>query len=423
MIVLHLMIKIRKLKMKEIKIKWAFIMAEIEKRKRPLFLLAIFVFLACGPQMIYQPPEHLLKSDAPIFENSENALSYGFKNSAYMRRVWPKKEPALITAMGDVVLNYAVKADIINNRIKRFGREDAMKFPFSRVKHEIKGIAFCNLEAPITSHPLKVFSDKDEIFYFKSPPGSEDMLKYSNINIASLANNHILDAGVEGMYDTAERISEAGVTPVGMGDNIAKALEPVYVWHRGTRIAFFAFSRVVPKSVWAGADSPGAAGGADEILTAAVRRVRDKVDAIVVSVHWGQEVAYDYPVVQPEYEQVTLARKLIDSGASLILGHHTHAVGPVERYKEGLIFYSLGDFVFAGRHSASHKTGMMVQVELSEKGIESYTIIPVNINPLDINYRVEILSAETGLHVINRVLPVRDDKYHDFYSASDVAKN
>ncbi len=409
----------------KIKYKGEFIMAKIEKRKRPFILFSVFLSLACAPQMVYQPPEHLLKSDAPLFENRENSFLFGYKNSRYIKNIWPEKNPAFITAMGDVVLNYAIMGDIIANRAKKYGREDAMRYPFSRVKSEIKGIAFCNLEAPITSHPLKIFNDKDEIFYFKSPPGTEDMLKYAGINIASLANNHILDAGVEGMFDTSERIKKVGVTPVGIGNNITEALEPVFLWHRGTRIAFFAFNRVVPKGVWAGADRPGAAGGSDEILCAAVKRVRDQVDAVVVSVHWGQEMSYDYPVAELEYEQVTLARKLIDSGVSLIIGHQSHAAGYVERYKNGLILYSLGDFVFAGRHSASHKTSIMVQVSLSKKGVDSYTIIPVNINPLDINYRVEILTENKGLHVINRVLLERDEKYLDYYSSleSKTAKN
>lgn len=421
----QLMSKIIKNKIEQIKLKGALIMAKIEKRKRSLILFSVFLSLACAPQMVYQPPEHLLKSDAPIFENKENSFIFGYKNSRYIKSIWPEKNPAFITAMGDVVLNYAVMGDIIAHRTKQYGREDAMRFPFSRVKSEIKGIAFCNLEAPITSHPLKVFNDKDEIFYFKSPPGTEEMLKYGGINIASLANNHILDAGIEGMFDTYERIKKAGVTPVGIGSNISEALEPVYLWHRGTRIAFFAFNRVVPRGIWAGADKPGAAGGSDEILCATVKRVRDQVDAVVVSIHWGQEMVSDYPIAEPEYEQITLAKKLIDSGVSLILGHQSHAIGLVERYKNGLIFYSLGDFIFAGRHSASHKTSMMVQVSLSEKGVDSYTIIPVNINPLDINYRVEILTSEKGLHVINRVLPERDEKYLDYYSTqeSEVAKN
>ncbi|HQO40713.1 MAG TPA: hypothetical protein PK986_09610, partial [Spirochaetota bacterium] len=79
-------------------------------------------------------------------------------------------------------------------------------------------------------------------------------------------------------------------------------------------------------------------------------------------------------------------------------------------------FYSLGDFVFAGRHSDAHRTGMIVRVALSEKGLESYTIIPVNINPLEVSYSPVILDSKKGDAVINRVLAVRDNRYKDYYT-------
>jgi gamma-polyglutamate biosynthesis protein CapA len=317
--------------------------------------------------------------------------------------------------VGDVALNFATMKEIIDYRIRKYGRKEAMSYPFSKVSGEIKGIGFCNLEAPITKYNLKSFNDKDEIFYFSSPEGSEDILKYAGFNVASLANNHIKDAGDEGMFDTMNRLKKIDITPVGVGKNISEALKPVYVWHRGTRIAFFAFNNVIPKSVWAGPDRPGAAGGSDELLCAAVKKAREDVDAVVVSIHWGQEVTSDYPVQQPEKEQVELAHKLIDAGVSCIIGHQSHGLGPVERYKNGVIFYSLGDFVFAGRHSAAHRTSMLVRVSLSKDGLEAYTLIPVNINPLEIKYSPEILKKKSGSAVIDRVLPEKDDKYSDYY--------
>ena len=80
--------------------KGEFIMVKIEKRKKPLLLFSVFLSLACAPQMIYQPPEHLLKSDAPLFENKENSFLFGYKNSRYIKNIWPEKNPAFITAMG-----------------------------------------------------------------------------------------------------------------------------------------------------------------------------------------------------------------------------------------------------------------------------------------------------------------------------------
>jgi len=151
-------------------------------------------------------------------------------------------------------------------------------------------------------------------------------------------------------------------------------------------------------------------------MCAAVKKVRKEVDAVVVSIHWGQEVTSDYPVNPPEKEQVVLGRKLIDAGASCIIGHQSHGLGPVERYKNGVIFYSLGDFVFAGRHSAAHRTSMLVRVSLSDAGLESFTLIPVNINPLEVNYSPVILGKKSGAAVIDRVLTEKDDKYADYYA-------
>jgi len=391
------------------------IMSRVRTHRRPLFLFALMVIVACAPGMVKHSDE-IIKGDEPVTEDSANAIDYGYKDSKAIKKIWPKKEPAVITAVGDVALNFATMKEILDSRIKKFGRKKAMAYPFSKVSKEIKGIGFCNLESPITNYDLKAFNDKDEVFYFSSPGGSEEILKYSGFDVASLANNHVKDAGVEGMFDTCRRLEKINIAPVGVGENITGALKPVYTWHRGTRVAVFAFNNVVPKSVWAAPDRAGTAGGSDELLCAAVKKARNDVDAVVVSIHWGQEVTSDYPVNPPEKEQVELGHKLIDAGASCIIGHQSHGLGPVERYKNGIIFYSLGDFVFAGRHSAAHRTSMLVRVSLSEAGVESYTLIPVNINPLEVNYSQEILGKKSGAAVINRVLAEKDDKYSDYYS-------
>jgi poly-gamma-glutamate synthesis protein (capsule biosynthesis protein) len=399
-----------------------YIMITVRKHRRPLLLFALFIIVACSPKIVRHSGEIIMKGDEPVKEDSRNSLDYGYKESKAIKKIWAKKEPAVITAVGDVALNFAMMKEIIDYRIKKYGRKEAMTYPFSKVAQEIKGIGFCNLEAPITKYNLKSFNDKDEVFYFSSPDGSEDILKYAGFDIVSLANNHIKDAGVEGMFDTYKRLKKINITPVGIGKNLADAIKPVYVWHRGTRIAFFAFNNIIPKSVWAGPDTPGAAGGSDELLVAAVKKVKDEVDAVVASIHWGQEVGSDYPVQKPEKEQVELGHRLIDAGVSCILGHQSHGLGLVERYKNGIIFYSLGDFVFAGRHSAAHRTSMLVRVSLSKNGLESYTLIPVNINPLEVKYSPEILKVKSGRAVIDRILALKDEKYSDYYDHQGISQ-
>lgn len=396
-------------------------MKNIEKNRKPFFIFSLLAALACSPQIVYHSGDTFVNKDEPVWETTKNAVEYGYRDSRYIKRIWPKKEPAVITAVGDVALNFATMKEILDLRARKLGRKNAMAYPFSKVARELQGIAFCNLEAPVTDYNLKPFNDKDEVFYFSSPGGSEEILRYAGFDIASLANNHIKDCGEEGMFETAERIEKLNIAAVGIGKDIDEALKPVYMWHRGTRVAFFAFDNVVPKSVWAGPGRAGAAGGSDEMMVAAVKKVKDDVDAIVVSIHWGQEVGYDYPVQQPEAEQVALGHKLIDAGVSCIIGTQSHGLGPVELYKNGIIFYSLGDFVFAGRHSSAHRTSMLVRVNLSEQGLESYTLIPVNINPLEVNYSPEILPQKSGIAVIDRVLPQRDSRYTDYYGQKGIA--
>jgi len=397
------------------------VMKHIDKNRKPFFIFSLLAALACSPQIVHHSGDHVINKNEPVWETSRNSVEYGYRDSRYIKRIWPKKEPAVITAVGDVALNFATMKEILDVRTRKHGRKNAMIYPFAKVSGEIKGIGFCNLEAPITDRDLKPFSDKDEVFYFSSPAGSEDILRYAGFDIASLANNHIKDCGEEGMFETADRIEKLNIAPVGIGKDIDEALKPVYMWHRGTRIAFFAFNNVVPKSVWAAPGRAGAAGGSDELMVAAVKKVKDEVDAVVVSIHWGQEVTSDIPVAKPEAEQVALGHKLIDAGASCILGHQSHGLGPVELYKNGIIFYSLGDFVFAGRHSSAHRSSMLARVTISEKGLESYTLIPVNINPLEVHYSPEILSERSGTQVIDRVLSARDNRYSDYYEQKGLA--
>ncbi len=398
-------------------------MKKIEKNRKPFFIFSLLTALACSPQIVYHSGDNIIKGDEPLWERSKDSLEYGDRDSRYIKRIWPKKEPAVITAVGDVAVNFAVMKEILDGKARKYGRKEAMAYPFSKVAHEIKGIGFCNLEAPITDLNFKPFDDKDEVFYFSSPAGSEDIVRYAGFNIASLANNHIKDCGEKGMFETVERIEKLNIAAVGIGKNIDEALKPVFMWHRGTRIAFFAFDNVVPRSIWAGPGRAGAAGGSDELLVSAVKKVRGEVDAIVVSIHWGQEVTSDIPVAKPEAEQVALGRKLIDAGVVCILGHQSHGLGQVEIYKNGIIFYSLGDFVFAGRHSAAHRTSMLARITLSEKGLVSYTLIPVNINPLEVRYSPEILPVKSGTSVINRVLSERESRYSDYYEQKGLALN
>ena len=326
---------------------------------------------------------------------------------------------AVITALGDIALNYHQMGMRYREYARKYGKARADKWPFSGVKKELTGIVVGNLETPITAHPIVPYPDKDEVFYFNSPPGSEHVLKEGGLTVLSVANNHIKDAGVEGMFESARRLEALGIKAPGAGKNLREALQSAIIetdW-KGTKVktAILALNTVFPRSVFATFDRPGTATGSPEMLARAVQILRDQVDIVVVSIHWGDYYGYDFPIMPPWPEQKALAHALIDAGASLIIGHHSHAVGEIERYKNGLIFYSLGEFIFAGRHSQSHATSIIARVTVAPDGVHSYTVIPVNINPLVVWYRPVVLGKASGEKYLNRLTMPRDNKYRNYY--------
>ena len=168
-----------------------------------------------------------------------------------------------------------------------------LNYPFAKVKDTFQGIVFGNLEGPITRHPVKPFADKNEIYYFQSPRGTEKMLANAGFAIMSLANNHIKDCGIKGMEESARLLKEAGITPVGTAANRRLALRPVILTNNGLTIGWLAFDLIDPVSVWATQSRPGAASGGRDLLVSAVKIAKTKADIVVVSLHWLKEVIYD----------------------------------------------------------------------------------------------------------------------------------
>jgi poly-gamma-glutamate synthesis protein (capsule biosynthesis protein) len=101
-------------------------------------------------------------------------------------------------------------------------------------------------------------------------------------------------------------------------------------------------------------------------------RERDSADVVIVSFHWGEEKA-EYP----ETSQVRFAHAVVRAGADLIIGHHPHVLQGVERFKQGVIVYSLGHFVFGGNALDTYDTAVF-QAEFAGDSV-SYSFIPVGV--------------------------------------------
>jgi poly-gamma-glutamate capsule biosynthesis protein CapA/YwtB (metallophosphatase superfamily) len=222
-----------------------------------------------------------------------------------------------------------------------------------------------NLENPIT---LSSRAEKKE-FTFRMHPRYLRTLETARINIVDLANNHIGDYGAQGLDDTMRYLDSAGIHYVGAGRDLEQARRPFVVEKEGRRIGFLAYAG---GKFAARRDKPGFAPRDESCIVSDVKKLRDSVDYLVVSFHWGMELEK-----RPSREQEGLAHEVIDAGADLIVGHHPHTLQGIERYKGGVIAYSLGNFVFGGNGLDTYPTAIL-KVSLQNRSA-TVELVPIQV--------------------------------------------
>ncbi len=214
-------------------------------------------------------------------------------------------------------------------------------------------------------------------------------MKDAGVEVVSLANNHSLDYGYQGLKDTLRYLKEGDIKTVGAGVNKEEAMKAVIIDKEGIKIGILGFSRVVPDvGWWANSNRPGLVGAYDGQLPGALKMIEElkaKVDILIVSVHWGKELQ-EYPRI----EETLAAKKMIDMGADVIAGHHAHVLQGIEIYKGRPIFYGLGNFVFGSKNALTANT-MIGQIEFDGSEIETIKIIPFNI----VNSRPQSVDEKT----------------------------
>jgi poly-gamma-glutamate capsule biosynthesis protein CapA/YwtB (metallophosphatase superfamily) len=256
-------------------------------------------------------------------------------------------------------------------------------------------LAMVNLECPVTTRGKKV----PKPFNFRMNPGHLAVLTEAGIDIVNIANNHIYDYGSVGLFDTIEHLDHAGLKYVGAGRNKAEAHRPLILESKGWRIAFFGYYGG-PEAPAATISSAGVASRRIGLIEKDVRSIRQTVEYIVVNLHWGTEKA-----TRPDRDQIKFARRIIESGADAVIGHHPHVLQGIERYKNGVIAYSLGNLVFGGNSRSNYETGIF-EITLGRDEI-SYRFIPVSVKDWRVELADEATAAATMGHVasLSRLFP------------------
>ena len=230
----------------------------------------------------------------------------------------------IVTAAGDTTIGGDIRKrgdSIFDKEYKK--QDNHPNFICQNVKgiFETDDMTIVNFEGTLTTAPVYKSSNQ---FVFSAPPEYVELLTNGSIEAVALENNHVFDHGEAGLAETKSTLDAAGIV---WSDSKNMGVYKV----KGVSIAMLTYQQYRDK--------------VSELLVQVpldVARAKAAHDIVIVSFHWGQELDY-----KPNQNQINLGRATIDAGADLVLGHHSHRINPIERYKDKYIVYSLGNFSFA----------------------------------------------------------------------------
>jgi len=306
----------------------------------------------------------------------------------------PAEPTVTLTAVGDILLDRGIA-----KKIEKFG----IDYPFAHVGDELRkaDIAFGNLECPLSKDGVKVTKP----FVFRAKPEYAECLEKAGLDMLSLANNHALDCGRDGLVETQKHLKARGIRWCGAGATHAAAQVPEVMEVRGLKIAFIGYCDFMPEGTFWREDRPTIAMADAERVTTAVAAGRKAADVVVVSFHWGVEYS-----TRPSKRQIELAHAATDAGADLVLGHHPHVlqgleVVPAGKSKAGrrsLIAYSLGNFVFDSPQKWTKATAntMLLRCKLNKSGLVSAEVVPARIE----EFRPRLATGKEAKLLLARVM-------------------
>ncbi len=236
---------------------------------------------------------------------------------------------------------------------------------FAGVRHLLSDadMAAANLESPLTRRPHLVAGPNE----LEADPDTASLLAAAGFDLMSLTNNHLGDAGPEGVNDTLDALRDAGIAIVGAGTDAVTAAEPAMLDIAGKTIGFLAFDASGAGSV--AGSGPGVVEWDPATSPAAVTELRANADLVIVSVHGGTEYL---PVNDPALTDIAVT--LVASGADIVWGHGAHVIQPIIAtggIRPSVVATSLGNFLF-DQAGIDRTTGALLEVLADEGGVIAY---------------------------------------------------
>lgn len=295
-----------------------------------------------------------------FFVSSEKKSSFSFVQGSFLKVISETSIPVSIQPPGP--LTFLFGGDLMFDRyIRTVIRRHGNDFPLAPLRETLAqaDLVVANLEGPITGNASRsetsAIGARDN-YFFTFDPTVAGVLRDFRIGAVNIGNNHILNFKEDGVKETEQYLSQAGVgffgSPLVGDDRILKKEI------RGVKIALVNYNQFV----WQGKEK-----AFEDIKTA-----KEAADVVVLYTHWGTEYVPATPAIKE------LAHVFIDAGADLIIGSHPHVVQEKEVYQGKTIYYSLGNLVFDQYLDQATRQGLLVRATYDPK-TRSFTFAEISI--------------------------------------------
>ena len=342
---------------------------------RKLILLFLSLLMLLCPALAEEEEEWSLEDSltgldpsllGDIFINIEEAINV--ETGEKPKSIYEEDGSVLITITGTG--DFTVGGDsrksvnIWDTELKKHGGD--YQFAMQNIRDVLLAddLTIVNFEGTLTESTYIPSSKKNNEFLFSAPPEYVAMLSDNGVEAVSLENNHTMDHGEDAYIETQTHLSNAGIVWSGGGE-----LGVIDV--KGVSIAMLSYLCIDRyDQLW-------------DTVPADIKAAKALYPIVIVNFHWGNELMY-----YPTDNQIKMGRLAVDSGADLVLGHHSHRIQPIEYYNGVYICYSLGNFCFAGNSKPSDMTSYLFQTRFRVRGEgeeqqitnEGFIIIPIRIS-------------------------------------------
>ncbi|ONI37875.1 poly-gamma-glutamate biosynthesis protein [Candidatus Epulonipiscium fishelsonii] len=245
-------------------------------------------------------------------------------------------------------------------------------------------IRIFNLEVPLSDKKMPIKKCGPNLI---APLSTIKGLKNLNPTLLTLANNHILDQGVQGLKSTIKVLKENNIPFIGVGKNNIEAHKPCIILKDNFKLGIYACAET--EFTLATSNSAGANGFDPFESLDYINDLKSKCDYVIVLYHGGRE-HYRYPT--PYLQKV--CKKIVDKGADLVVCQHSHCIGAMEDYKNSKIIYGQGNFIFDHSEQECWQTSILIEINFDQKITIDY--IPIK----KINNKIRLAKNLEGTKIL-----------------------